>query len=145
MMSCYHNNPEATRDAFDSEGWFKTGDVAIYNEDGFFSIVDRIKELIKVKGLQVSPSELEEILLSYPGVAEVGVVGVADKKAGEVPRAYIVPRENSLKKDDLHAFIASRVAPHKQLAGGIEFVDQLPKNPTGKLLRKELKKMAHGE
>lgn len=144
MMSGYHNNPEATRDTFDSDGWFKTGDIAIYDEDGFFSIVDRIKELIKVKGLQVSPSELEEILLGHPGVADVGVVGVPDEKAGEVPKAYIVGKNNP-KEEDLHAFIATRVAPHKQLAGGIEFVDQLPKNSTGKLVRKELKKMAHGE
>lgn len=145
MMTSYHNNPEATRDAFDSEGWFKTGDVAIYDEEGFFSIVDRMKELIKVKGVQVSPSELEDVIISYPGVADVGVIGVADEKAGEVPRAYVVPKGKDLKKDELNAFVAERVAPHKQLAGGIEFVEQLPKNPTGKLLRRELKKMAHGE
>ncbi|XP_037782771.1 probable 4-coumarate--CoA ligase 3 [Penaeus monodon] len=145
MMAGYHNNPEATKDCFDEEGWFHTGDVAVCDNDGYFSIVDRIKELIKVKGLQVSPSELEDILLRHPGVADVGITAVDDERAGEVPRAYVVRRNQDLSEKDLHAFLGSRVAPHKQLAGGIRFVEELPKNPTGKLLRRQLKKMADGE
>ncbi|XP_047471309.1 4-coumarate--CoA ligase 3-like isoform X2 [Penaeus chinensis] len=145
LMAGYHNNPEATSDCFDAEGWFHTGDVAVCDKEGYFSIVDRIKELIKVKGLQVSPSELEDILLRHPGVADVGITAVDDERAGEVPRAYVVRRNQDLSEKDLHTFLGSRVAPHKQLAGGIRFVEELPKNPTGKLLRRQLKKMADGE
>lgn len=145
LMAGYHNNPQATQECFDEDGWFHTGDVAVCDNDGYFSIVDRIKELIKVKGLQVSPSELEDILLRHPGVADVGITGVDDERAGEVPRAFVVRRNKDLREKDLHAFLGSRVAPHKQLAGGIRFVEELPKNPTGKLLRRQLKKMADGE
>lgn len=91
---------------------------------------------------QVSPSELEDLLLKYPGVREAGVVGVADERAGELPRAYIVKANNSTSEDELHNFLSSRVADFKQLKGGIRFVDELPKNATGKLLRKTLKEMA---
>ncbi|XP_042879849.1 4-coumarate--CoA ligase 3-like [Penaeus japonicus] len=145
MMAGYHNNPTATKECYDEDGWFRTGDVAVCDNDGNFSIVDRIKELIKVKGLQVSPSELEDILLRHPGVADVGITGVEDERAGEVPRAYIVRKNQDVSEKDLQSFLGSRVAPHKQLAGGIRFVEELPKNPTGKLLRRQLKKMADAE
>lgn len=140
MMSHYHKNPEATAETIDFDGWLHTGDVAIH-EDGFFSIVDRIKELIKVKGYQVSPSELEEKLLKHPAVMDVGVVGVEDERAGELPRAYIV-RKTEVTPEDIMDYMKERVAPYKQLKGGIRFLDALPKNATGKLLRRELKEMA---
>ncbi|XP_066949077.1 uncharacterized protein [Macrobrachium rosenbergii] len=145
LMTGYHNNPEATKETVDENGWLHTGDVAICDEDGYFSVVDRIKELIKVKGLQVAPSELEEILLEHPGVADVGIIGVPDARAGEVPRAYIVPRRKTLSEKEVQSFLENRVAPHKKLAGGVKFVDALPKSTTGKLLRRELKKMAENE
>lgn len=90
---------------------------------------------------QVSPSELEDLLLQHPGVVDVGVVGVEDVRAGELPRAYVV-REKGTTEEDLHKFLEPRVAKHKQLKGGIRFVDALPKNATGKILKRELKKMA---
>ncbi|XP_076066614.1 uncharacterized protein LOC143039986 [Oratosquilla oratoria] len=145
VMSGYHGNPEASAAMWDDEGWFRTGDVARYDSDGYFYIVDRIKELIKVKGMQVSPTELEEELLQHPGVSDVGVVGVPDERAGEVPRAYVVPRSPELTENDLQVFLADRVAKHKQLAGGVRFVDQLPKNQSGKLLRRELQQKARLE
>ncbi|XP_076061824.1 uncharacterized protein LOC143037462 [Oratosquilla oratoria] len=141
MMTGYHNNPKATAETIDEDGWLRTGDVAIYDDQGYFQIVDRIKELIKVKGLQVSPSELEEILLQHPSVGDVGVVGLEDERCGEVPMAFVVPRAKGVDPKDIMSFVSDRVAPHKQLAGGVRFVSELPKNPTGKLLRRELRKM----
>lgn len=145
MMAGYLNNPEATKEIITEDGWLKTGDVVTYDEDGYFFVVDRIKELIKVKGIQVSPSELEVELLKMPGVAEAGVVGVKDERAGEVPRAFIVRRDPSLTEDKVAEYLGSRVAPHKQLAGGVRFVEELPKSQTGKLLRRVLQKRAEEE
>ncbi|KAK7074614.1 hypothetical protein SK128_002957 [Halocaridina rubra] len=145
MMSGYHKNPEATKETIDEDGWLHTGDVAVCDEDGYFTIVDRIKELIKVKGLQVSPSELEDLILGHPEVADVGVIGVADQLSGEVPRAYIVPKQKSLTEKDIHSFLEDKVARHKKLAGGVRFVQELPKNATGKLLRRQLKNLATEE
>lgn len=139
LMSGYHGRPEATAEIYTDDGWMRTGDVAKYDEDGYFYIVDRIKELIKVKGQQVSPSELENILLQHPGVADVGIVGVEDARAGELPRAYVVQRNPDLTEEEVVAYLEEKVAPHKQLKGGVKFVQELPKNPTGKLLRKVLK------
>jgi len=140
LMSHYHKNPSATAESI-IDGWFHTGDIVIATDDGFFSIVDRMKELIKVKGLQVAPSELENILLKLSGVQDVGVVSVPDERAGELPRAYIIT-DGNVTEDQINAYMTEQLAPHKQLKGGIKFVDELPKSPTGKLLRKELKKMA---
>ncbi|XP_063591564.1 probable 4-coumarate--CoA ligase 3 [Penaeus indicus] len=162
MMSGYHGNEDATRDVMTADGWLRTGDVAKYDGEGYFYIVDRIKELIKVKGLQVSPTELEDELRGHPSVADVGVVGVSDPRAGEVPRAYIVRRkttppgaeekerekereEEDKLAEELTKFLSERVAPHKHLSGGVRFVEELPKNPTGKLLRRTLKEMAAKE
>lgn len=144
-MKGYHNNPKATAETIDEDGWFHTGDVATCDEEGYFYIVDRIKELIKVKGLQVAPSELEEIIMGHPGVGDVGVIGVPNERAGEVPMAYIVPRQKDLSADDIHSFLEDRVARHKKLVGGIRFVQELPKNATGKLMRRQLQKMAEEE
>ncbi|KAK7081080.1 hypothetical protein SK128_022643 [Halocaridina rubra] len=141
----YHNRPEATSELFSEDGWLKTGDVAKYDEDGYFYIVDRIKELIKVKGNQVSPSELENYLLQHPGIADVGVIGVNDPRFGEKPRAYVVKKLPSLTESDVIEYLKDKVAPYKQLAGGVKFVDELPKNPTGKLLRKIVKEWAMKE
>ncbi|KAK7084875.1 hypothetical protein SK128_003932 [Halocaridina rubra] len=140
IMSYYHKNPEATAAVIDSEGWFHTGDIVIH-QDGFFSIVDRLKELIKVKSHQVSPSEIEEELLRHPGVMDAGVVGVPDDRSGELPRAYIV-KKGDTSAEDIMNFMKERVASVKQLKGGIRFVESLPKNPTGKMLRRVLQEMA---
>lgn len=140
MMIGYHNNPKATAETVDEEGWLHSGDVGRYDEEGFIKIVDRTKELIKVKGLQVSPSELEDIIRQHPGVLDVGVLGIPDDRLGEAPRAYVVAKDG-VTEDSINEFLDPRISRHKKLVGGIKFLDSLPKSPTGKLLRKELKKL----
>ncbi|XP_064087705.1 uncharacterized protein LOC135202303 isoform X2 [Macrobrachium nipponense] len=139
MMTGYHQNEEATSSTIDAEGFMRTGDVAVVDSEGYVKIVDRTKELIKVKGLQVSPSEIENILRQLPQVGDVGVVGVPHERQGEVPKAFVVARNEELSAEDIHSFLNTRVAPHKRLAGGVSFLKELPRTPTGKLLRRELK------
>ncbi|KAG1716480.1 hypothetical protein ID866_684 [Astraeus odoratus] len=157
VMKGYLNNPAATAAAITSDGWFKTGDIALRDKDGFFTIVDRRKELIKYKGYQVPPAELESILLQHPDVADAAVIGVESKEeATEFPRAYIVP-SRPIGKEDIAPFalgvqdwVARRVAPHKKLRGGVVVVKQVPKSAAGKILRRELREraktdIAHGQ
>ncbi|XP_064088788.1 uncharacterized protein LOC135203096 isoform X2 [Macrobrachium nipponense] len=141
MMNGYFQNTAATSSTIDEGGWLHTGDVGSFDEDGFLRIVDRTKELIKVKGLQVSPSEIEDILRLHPKVLDVGVVGVPHERLGEAPKAYVIAEEG-VSGDDIHRFLEERLAPHKRLTGGVTFVNSLPKSASGKLLRKDLKKMA---
>uniref|UniRef100_A0A646QDR8 Luciferin 4-monooxygenase n=1 Tax=Hemiscolopendra marginata TaxID=943146 RepID=A0A646QDR8_9MYRI len=145
VMKGYLNNPRATRETIDRDGWLHTGDIANYDDQGFFHVIDRMKELIKVKGLQVSPSELEDVLLTHPGIEDVAVIGVPDPMAGELPKAYIVPRNSFVSKEDIFAFTESKLAPHKHLKGGIEFVSMIPKTQTGKILRRELKEQIRSQ
>ncbi|XP_076034360.1 uncharacterized protein LOC143021048 isoform X2 [Oratosquilla oratoria] len=143
VMKGYYHNEKATKDTIDEDGWLHTGDIAKMDEDKNVFIVDRLKELIKVKGLQVAPAELEDILRRHPTVADVAVIGIPDERAGELPRAYVVASSNSSPcQDTLASYVADIVAPHKKLAGGVHFVDQIPKSPTGKILRRELKAAA---
>jgi len=139
-MLGYSNNEEANKEIFDNDGWLRTGDIGYYDEDGYIFIVDRIKELIKVKGLQVAPAELEDVLRGLKGVKDVGVIGVRSEREGELPKAYIV-RDETLKEEEVHNYMKSQVADHKQLAGGIEWIETIPKSASGKILRKELKKL----
>lgn len=142
VMKGYYKNVKATEETIDSAGWLHTGDIAYYDEQNQFFIVDRLKELIKVKGLQVSPSELEDVLRRHPAVLDVAVIGVPDDIAGELPRAYVVKKNDvSVSKDDIAEFVDVKVAPHKRLKGGVVFIDAIPKTNTGKLLRRELKSM----
>ncbi|XP_040583770.1 uncharacterized protein [Lepeophtheirus salmonis] len=138
IMQGYYKNKKAT-DKIIQNGWLHTGDIAYYNQDGQFYIVDRLKELIKVKGLQVAPSELEDLIRKYPGVDDVAVVGVPDERNGELPRAYVVRKNRSVMEQGIIDFVTEKVAPHKKLGAGVMFVDTLPKNQTGKILRRELK------
>ncbi|KAL3280184.1 hypothetical protein HHI36_017684 [Cryptolaemus montrouzieri] len=138
VMKGYHNKPEETKKVFTEDGWFKSGDLGHFNKDGFLFITDRLKELIKVKGHQVPPAELEAVIRSFPGVAEAAVIGIPHEISGEVPRAYIIA-EKGLNVQELNEFVNSKVARYKQLKGGIEIVDTLPKSPSGKILKKELK------
>ncbi|KAJ9586102.1 hypothetical protein L9F63_020254, partial [Diploptera punctata] len=144
VMLGYLNNEEATRDTIDSEGWLHTGDVAYYDEDEYFYIVDRTKELIKVKANQVSPTELENILLQMPGITDVAVVGIPDIAAGEVPQAFVVrkPDAANLTEETIKQFVESKVASYKKLAGGVRFIDIIPRNHAGKVLRQQLKVLA---
>lgn len=111
-----------------------------YNDDRLLFITDRLKELIKVKGFQVAPAELEEIIRSFPSVSDAAVIGISDSKQGEAPRAYVVPKkEAKINVKDLESYVNSKVAEYKQLKGGIAIVDSIPKNASGKILRRTLK------
>lgn len=139
VMLGYLDNAQADADIFTSDCWLRTGDVAYFDEDGYFYIVDRTKELIKVKGHQVSPTELETIILELPGVADVAVGSISDRVAGELPRAFVVRRPNAeLTCEAVAEHVRGLLAPHKWLAGGVRFVDAIPRNNSGKILRKEL-------
>jgi len=142
VMKGYLNNEKAKRETIDKDGWLHTGDIAFYDKDHYFEIVDRLKELIKVKGLQVSPAELENVLISHPGILDAAVVGVPDDRAGELPRAYVILKDKSLTEKQIADYVKELVAPHKQLNGGVKITDVIPKSPAGKILRKELRKMA---
>jgi len=136
----YFNNPEATAQSFQPDGWVLTGDLGYYNDNTETFIVDRIKELIKYKGFQVAPAELEGILLSHDDIIDSCVIGIPDENAGELPRAYVVKKENSnVNEEDVISFMEGRVAPFKQLRGGVQFIDALPKLASGKILRRTLK------
>jgi len=139
VMIGYLNNPEATAQTIDSDGWLHTGDIGYADEDGHFFIVDRAKELIKYKGLQVAPAELEAVLLSHPAVADAAVIPYPDDEAGEVPKGIVVLKEPTAP-DVLLNFVAERVAPFKRIRH-IEFVDKIPKSPSGKILRRVLVEM----
>jgi acyl-CoA synthetase (AMP-forming)/AMP-acid ligase II len=139
VMTGYLNNPEATAITIDAEGWLHTGDIGYADEDGHFFIVDRAKELIKYKGLQVAPAELEAVLLSHPAVADAAVIPYPDDEAGEVPKGIIVLKE-PIEPQALLDFVAERVAPHKRIRH-LEFVDKIPKSPSGKILRRVLVEM----
>lgn len=135
-MKGYLNDPDATAATRDSEGWIHTGDIGYADEDGYFFVVDRIKDLIKYKAYQVAPAELEAVLLSHPAVADAAVVRSPDEEAGEVPKAFVVLKAPATE-DDLMRYVAERVAPYKKVRR-IEFIDAIPKSGTGKLLRRVL-------
>jgi acyl-CoA synthetase (AMP-forming)/AMP-acid ligase II len=137
VMRGYLNNPDATSATIDEEGWLHSGDVATVDPDGFFTIVDRLKELIKYKGFQVAPAELEALLLSRPDVGDAAVVGVPDAEAGELPKAYVVPAGDDLNPDELVEWVARQVAPQKRIRM-VEVTDEIPKSPSGKILRRVL-------
>lgn len=139
VMLGYLNRPTATSETIDAEGFLHTGDVATYHKDGYFTIVDRLKELIKYKGYQIAPAELEALLLSHPRVLDAAVIGVLDDDRQEIPKAFVVrASESDLSADEVMSFVASNVAPHKKIRR-VEFVDLIPKSPSGKILRKDLR------
>jgi acyl-CoA synthetase (AMP-forming)/AMP-acid ligase II len=135
-MQGYLGKPEATAQTIDADGWLHTGDVGYVDADGDVFIVDRVKELIKYKAMQVAPAELEAILLGHPAVADVAVIPSPDEEAGEVPKAYVVLKTPA-PADELMAFVAARVAPHKRIRK-VEFIDAIPKSAAGKILRRTL-------
>ena len=138
VMEGYLNNDEATAATIDSDGWLHTGDIAVRDEDGFYFIVDRLKELIKYKGFQVPPAELEAILINHPDVADCAVIGVPDEDAGEIPKAFVVPAGDSdLDHDELMAYVAEQVSPQKKVRL-VEEIDEIPKSASGKILRRVL-------
>jgi acyl-CoA synthetase (AMP-forming)/AMP-acid ligase II len=137
VMRGYLNRREETRATLDDDGWLHTGDIGHADEDGHFFIVDRLKELIKYKGLQIAPAELESVLLSHPAVADAAVVPKNDVEAGEVPRAFVVTKA-AVSADELMAYVAQRVAPYKRVRQ-LDFIEAIPKSPSGKILRRVLR------
>lgn len=140
----YHNNEDATKSAFSDDGFYKTGDVGYEDADGNFYITDRVKELIKYKGYQVAPGQLEALVLKHPKVADVAVMGQYDESiASEVPKAFVVPVKDVSASEDLETeivqWVSDRVSHPKRLRGGVQFVDEVPKSVTGKILRRILK------
>jgi acyl-CoA synthetase (AMP-forming)/AMP-acid ligase II len=136
VMKGYLNNAAATRATITDDGWLRSGDIGYVDEDGYLFVVDRLKELIKYKGMQVAPAELEALLLTHPAVADVAVIGSPDEEAGEVPKAFVVLKGEATP-DALLGFVAERVAPHKRVRR-LELVAQIPKSPSGKILRRVL-------
>jgi acyl-CoA synthetase (AMP-forming)/AMP-acid ligase II len=136
VMKGYLNAPEATAAMLDPDGWLHTGDLGLIDEDDYVFIVDRVKELIKYKGLQVAPAELEAVLLTHPAVSDAAVVRFPDEEAGEVPKAFVVA-STPVDPEELMAFVAERVAPYKKVRR-VEFVDEIPKAASGKILRRVL-------
>jgi acyl-CoA synthetase (AMP-forming)/AMP-acid ligase II len=136
VMQGYLNRPDATEITITDDGWLRTGDVGYAGEDGYFYIVDRVKELIKYKGLQVAPAELEAVLLTHPAVADAAVIPSPDEEAGEIPKAFVVLKSEA-SPEQIMAFVAERVAPHKKVRK-LEIVDQIPKTASGKILRRVL-------
>ncbi|HVC82937.1 MAG TPA: 4-coumarate--CoA ligase family protein [Chloroflexota bacterium] len=136
VMHGYLNRPEATAAMLDSDGWLRTGDIGYVDDDGFFYIVDRLKELIKYKGLQIAPAELEAILLTHPAVADTAVIPIPDQEAGEIPKAFVVLKGEATA-EELQAYVAERVAPYKKIRR-LEFCAQIPKSASGKILRRVL-------
>ena len=139
VMTGYLNNPGATAATLTEDGWLRTGDIARVDPDGEFWIVDRLKELIKVKGFQVAPAELEELLLSHPSIVDAAVIGVPDTEAGERPKAFVVTKPGGeLTEEDVRAHVRAHVATYKQVHD-VVFTDEIPKSASGKILRRLLK------
>jgi acyl-CoA synthetase (AMP-forming)/AMP-acid ligase II len=140
VMRGYFNRPEETRATIDADGWLHTGDIGHADADGHFFIVDRLKELIKYKGMQVPPAELEAVLLSHSAVADAAVVPLTDAECGEFPRAFVVLK-GVATADELMTYVAARVAPYKKVRR-VDFIDAIPKSASGKILRRLLKDRA---
>jgi acyl-CoA synthetase (AMP-forming)/AMP-acid ligase II len=136
VMKGYLNAPDATAGTVDAQGWLRTGDIGRVDEGGDFWIVDRLKELIKYKGYQIAPAELEALLLTHPGIADAAVIPLPDDEAGEVPKAFVVGA-GPITAEEVSAFVAERVAPYKKLRA-VEVIDEIPKSPSGKILRRVL-------
>jgi len=143
VMMGYFNDTEKTQKCLSDDGWLRTGDLAYYDKDGFFYITDRIKELIKVRGFQVAPAELEELLLMNEHVQDVAVIQVPDEVSGELPRAYVVLKPLANVEEVTEAYlkdwVKERVSPHKRINGGVVFLEQIPKSASGKILRRILR------
>lgn len=138
VMKGYHNRPDATAEMLDEEGWLRTGDIGYVDEDEYLYVIDRVKELIKYKGFQVAPAELESLVQSHPAVADVAIIPSPDEEAGEVPKAFVVLKAGmEAKGEEIMSYIAGRVAPHKKIRR-VEFIGAIPKNPSGKILRRKL-------
>ncbi|GAA4043566.1 4-coumarate--CoA ligase family protein [Streptomyces shaanxiensis] len=140
IMKGYLGRPDATAAMIDADGWLHTGDVGHVDEGGWLFVVDRVKELIKYKGFQVAPAELEALLLTHPAIADAAVIGVYDDDGNEVPHAYVVrqPTATDLSEGEVMMYVAERVAPYKRVRQ-VTFIDGVPRAASGKILRRELR------
>lgn len=139
VMMGYLNNPDATAVTIDQDGWLHTGDIGHVDSDGHYFIVDRLKELIKYKGFQVPPAELEALLLTHPGVADAAVIGLPDEEAGEIPKAFVVLKPGATaSEEEIMQHVAAHVASYKQVRT-VEFIEAIPKSASGKILRRQLR------
>lgn len=140
IMRGYYKNDQATRATITETNWLRTGDIGHFDENGLFYVSDRIKELIKVNAFQVAPAELEAILRKHNDLLDAAVVGISHPKYGEVPKAFVIRKsESQVTEKDIQAFVAKQVIKYKQLRGGVQFVDSIPKTSTGKILRREIR------
>lgn len=140
VMKGYWNRPGATEKVMTKDGFFRTGDIGVMDEEGYFKIVDRQKDMILVSGFNVYPTELEEVLAGHSKILEAGVIGIPHEKSGEVPKAFIVKSDASLTEDEVKEFCRKELTGYKQ-PRAIEFVEELPKSNVGKILRKDLRKL----
>jgi len=138
VMMGYLNNEKATTEMITPDGWLKTGDIAIIDVDGYMFVIDRLKELIKYKGFQIAPAELEATLVSHDQITDAAVIGQPDPEAGELPIAFVVAADPALKEDEIKLFISEKLAHYKQLHK-VSFVDAIPKSASGKILRRVLR------
>jgi len=137
VMKGYFENEKATKEMLRDDGWMHTGDIAKFSPQGLLAIVDRCKELIKYKGFQVPPAELEALLLTLPQVQDCIVIPVLHEEAGEIPRAYVVVGANqTITEEEITEYVSKHVAHYKKLRGGVRFVESIPKSASGKLLRR---------
>jgi acyl-CoA synthetase (AMP-forming)/AMP-acid ligase II len=136
-MAGYLGNPQATANAIDGDAFLHTGDIAMIDELGYCFVVDRLKELIKYKGFQIPPAELEAVLLSHEAVADAAVIGVPDAEAGELAKGLVVLRA-PVSDEELLGYVAERVSPQKRLRR-VEVVDAIPRSASGKILRRQLR------
>ncbi|KAJ6627767.1 Luciferin 4-monooxygenase [Pseudolycoriella hygida] len=141
VMAGYIDNKQATSAMIDDDGWLHTGDIGYYDKDFQFYIVDRIKELIKWKGFQVAPAEIEALLLTHPKIIDCGVIGKPDEVAGELAMAFVVRADESLTENDVVEFVNKNSSPAKKLRGGVIFIAAIPKSPAGKILRRDLREL----
>ncbi|MBT8219630.1 MAG: AMP-binding protein [Bacteroidia bacterium] len=138
VMKGYYNRPEATSETISPDGWLSTGDIAVMDEDGYVKIVDRKKDMILVSGFNVFPNEIEAVLATHPGILEAAVIGVKSEKSGEVPKAFVVKKDNSLGEEDVIAYCREQLTAYK-VPKQVAFVEELPKTNVGKVLRRKLK------
>ncbi|SOD85754.1 4-coumarate--CoA ligase family protein [Streptomyces sp. Ag109_G2-15] len=140
VMKGYLGRPDATADMIDTDGWLHTGDIGHVDEDGWLFVVDRVKELIKYKGFQVAPAELEALLLTHPGIADAAVIGAYNDDGNEIPHAFVVrqPTAADLGENEIMLYVAERVAPYKRVRR-ITFIDTVPRAASGKILRRQLR------
>ncbi|TKY70251.1 4-coumarate--CoA ligase 6 [Spatholobus suberectus] len=138
-MKGYLNNEEATMSTIDKDGWLRTGDVVYFDHDGYLHISDRLKDIIKYKGFQIAPADLEAVLILHPEIVDVAVTGAMDEETGEMPVAFLVRKVGSvLSPKHIMDYVTEQVAPYKKVRK-VFFTDKIPRSATGKILRKQLR------